>query len=148
NFLTQQGTTFIEDFADLPQASEWLNRQTSSPILQERWRAAGQDLLLSVGIAFAAAFLLELLLLPMRRNLRRRTPTDVARRLAVSMSLLALELLPVILFVVTSVTLLNHREVQKLPHFVVASVVYAMTLNRLLVLLGAILLAPKSPPLR
>ncbi len=148
NILAQQAAAFAENFADLPQANDWLSRQWSDPRLQDRWHAAGEDLLFMVGVAFGGAFILELLLLPARRHLRRRQPTGYVRRIAAAAGLLALELLPVILFVVVSLTLLNVYETQRLPRFVVENVIYAVTLNRLIMVLGQILLSPQAPNLR
>jgi len=148
SMLAVQGTEFVDNFADLPQASDWFNRQVSDPRLQDRWREAGQDLLVVVGCAFGGAFVLELLLLPVRRHLRRRKPADFIRRFTAALVLLAMELIPVILFVAASLALLNMYETVKLPRFVVLNVVYAITLNRLIMLLGQSLLAPRTPALR
>jgi len=146
--LARQGTAFIENFADLPQVNVWFNRQWNDPRLQDYWHNAGKDLVLMTGVGFAGAFLFELLLLPARRLIRRRKPADFIRRLAAAAGLLALELLPVILFVAVSLILLNAFETQHLPRFVVLNVVYALTLNRLVMLAGQVLLAPRAPTLR
>jgi small conductance mechanosensitive channel len=148
DLLTEQSAAFADNFADLPQASDWLNRQLNEPHLQDRWRAAGEDLLLMVGLAFAGAFVLELLLAPARRHFRNRNPADLVRRVTAIGGLLVLELLPVILFVVVSTTLLNVYETQRLPRFVVENVIYAITLSRLVIVVGQILLAPRAPNLR
>jgi small conductance mechanosensitive channel len=148
SIVAVQGATFVDNFADLPQASDWLNRQSNDTHLIDRWRESGQDLLVVVGIAFAGGFLLQLLLLPARRHLRRRKPADVMRRFTASLALLATELLPVIFFVAGSLALLNTYETQRLPRFVVLNVVYAITLNRLIILLGQFLLSPRTAALR
>ena len=145
DLVITQGTVFVDNFADLPQVSDWFNRQLSEPRLQQHWQAAGQDLLLVIGSAFVGAFVLELVLLPLRRNLRRRKPTDVIRRLSAALSLLVVEMIPVIFFVVGALSLLNEFETQRLQRFVVLNAVYAITLNRLVKLLGRMLLAPRTP---
>jgi len=146
--LANQGALFLDNFADLPQASGWLSRQFSDDFLRERWQIIGTDLLLTVGLALAGTIAFELVLLPPRRAMRRRRPSNLVKRLAVALGLLALEFLPILLFIGVALTLLDKFETLRLPRFVVLNIVYAIGLNRLIMILGRTLFAPKSDLLR
>jgi len=147
-FVQVQGRTFIDNFAALPSIQAWFNQQTSDPKLQDRWRTIGDDILFFVGVPFAGAALLEMLLFLPRSAIRRRKPADFPRRLACIMGLFILRLLPVIAFVVSSLMLLNQNETQKFSRLFLLNIVYALTISRIVVAFIRSLLVPNSPHLR
>ncbi|NTU77407.1 MAG: hypothetical protein HGA90_06300, partial [Alphaproteobacteria bacterium] len=123
NVVTQQGSAFATNFADLPQLTAWLGQQLNDPVLYGRWVTIAQTLLIVVGGAFAAGWLAELLLLPMRRRIYRIQPETQAVRVGALFSSLFLGLVPVIVFVGGARALMNQGDPSKLVRDVVMSVV-------------------------
>jgi small conductance mechanosensitive channel len=139
---------FVSDFSAFPQLSDWVAQQRNDPRLAARWVSIGSDGLATAGIAFLGALALEFLLYPLRRILRKRSPRGLAARLAVVFSLFFLRAIPIMVFVATSVVLLNAYDVQKLSRFMIMNLVYALALARTAVSFLRGVLSPKSDALR
>ena len=146
--LRSQSMSFVTDFGALSQLSNWLTQQQDDPRLAARWSAIGSDILSTAGIAFLGALAMEFLLYPLRQALRKRSPRSFTARLAIVLSLFSLRALPIIIFVATSVTLLNQYETQKLPRFLIMNVVYALALARIIVSFLRGVLSPRVDSLR
>ncbi len=148
DLLRAQSKTAVGNFAALPETRAWWKRQTGDPKYQERWSTIGDDLLVIVGIPLAAALLLEFLLLPLWSHVRRRQPGNAVRRFAALVGLFALKMVPVIVFTVASLILLDQNETEKLPRLVVLNVVYALTMGRVFLAVIRGVLTPTSSALR
>lgn len=146
--LHNEGKRFVTDFSALPQLSDWLNQQTNDPRLSARWQTIAEDFYSSAGITFLAALGLEFALYPLRRAMRRRTPRRLSSRLAVVFSLFMLRAIPIMVFVASSVLLLDQHDVQKLSRFLIMNVVYALALARTAVSFLRGVLSPKADALR
>src|SRR5262249_31924921 len=144
----QQTDLFISNFATMPELSAWLDRQRTDTRLQDRWATIGDDLVAIVGIPLIANLVFELLLFPARRAVLRREPRSFLHRATAVFGFFSLRLLPILLFVGASLTLLDQNETQKLPRFVVLNVVYAITLTQLALTVIASLLMTETPALR
>jgi small conductance mechanosensitive channel len=146
--MNAQVRSFITNFAALPQLGDWVLQQANDPKLVARWMQLGSDIASTAGIAFLGALALEFLLYPARRVLRKRTQRDLITRIAVVCGLFLLRAIPILVFVSTSVMLLNQYETQKLPRFLVMNIVYAMALMRIAIALLRGIFSPKSEQLR
>jgi len=146
--VREEATRFVSDFAALPAFMDWFHQQMNDPRLAARWAAIGGDMVDAVGVSFLAALVLELLLYPARRALRRRHPNGVAGKIAAVLGLFLLRALPIIVFIAASVTLLNQNETQKLPRFIAMNVVYALALARIVISFLRGVLSPKAESLR
>lgn len=148
DLLSSEGETYVENFAALPQLSAWFGRQTTNPYLGGRWSTIGNDLLAIVGSAFLAGWILEILLLPARQNLRRRKPVNIGHKLGAVVGLFGLELLPLILFITLALILLDGHETQKVPRFAVLTVIYAFAVYRIIMSLLRVFLMPRAQGIR
>lgn len=148
NELRQESETFTLNIAALPQLSSWIELQTTDPRLQNRWNAIGTDCLTIIGLSLLAAVTLELLLFPVRRSLYHREPQSMMKRSATVLGLVGLKLIPILVFVGTALTLLDQNETQKIPRFVILSMINAITLNGLILTVIHALFVPKAPALR
>jgi len=146
--LQNQSEHFVTDFSALPQLSDWFAQQTADTRLVARWEAIGADLYFSVGLASVVGVLMEFVLYPLRRALRRRFPRSLSSRLAVVLSLFSLRAIPILFFAFISVSLLNAHDVQKLSRFLIMNVVYALVLARATVSFLRGVLSPTSENLR
>lgn len=145
--LGRQTAAFCNDLAALPQLADWLARQQVEP-WASRWSATGRDLMSVVGRALIAVVILELLLMPATWHLRRREPRSYFQRLLINLGLLALGSLPLVLFIGSSLTLLDWAQPIKLSRFIVLNTVYALSLSRAVMLAGRFALAPGAPALQ
>jgi small conductance mechanosensitive channel len=139
---------FVTDFAATPQFSDWFAQQKNDPRYSSRWVAVGNDLLTATGLALLGALALELLLYPLRMTLRKKTPRHIGVRIATVLSLFALRALPILLFILLSIMLLDQYETQKLPRFIVMNAVYALALARITVSFLRGVLSPQVEALR
>lgn len=146
--LCSQSKNLATNFTAGTDLSTWLDYQTADQRHIDRWHSISQDVLIVIGIPFLIALVSDFALTPLRRLLIRRRPQFLSQRLLVLLGLITVKILPVILFVGSSLTLLDHFETQKLQRFVILNIIYAMTLNRLVIALIRISLTPKSETLR
>ncbi len=144
---TESGA-FFSNFAALPQLSLWSDQQINDPALAERWGQIGRLLLLVVGGAFAAGWLMDLILLPLRRRIYRRTFSTMLARFGGLTAWFFLSLIPVLVFVGTALAIIDHSETTKLVRFIVMAFVYALALLRLVRVGLRFFLAPYAPSLR
>jgi small conductance mechanosensitive channel len=144
-----QGRAFITSFAALPDISAWLQRQSADPIRLGLWTAMGEDMLLVVGLPLLiAVFIGVLLLRPLRKRINRHGFDSSAKRLAGRIGLFTLRLLPILVFLALSLALLSRYEAQKLPRFVILNVIYALTLNHIVLAVLRGVISPKMSELR
>ncbi len=146
--LEKQGVASFNNFDALPQINVWLELQYSDQHLRDRWTTIGQDMLFVVGLSFFGAWFLELIMLPARRQLRRRQPATLVGKLGGLAGWLGLEIMPALLFVGASLMLLDQQTPTRVVRLVVLNVVYAITLSRFVMLAIRALLAPRAPGLR
>ncbi len=148
DLVAAQGKIFVENFTAGTQVSTWLAHQNSDPHLVERWDIVRSDLIDAVGGAFVIALILELALIPARRHLWQRTPTSFVQQLGSVIGLIGIGVLPVLIFIGVALALLDQNEQQKVARFAVLNGVYALALNRLMMVVGRAFLAPKAPAIR
>jgi small conductance mechanosensitive channel len=146
--VRQQTSSFVTNFAALPELSDWLDQQNTDRRLQTRWASIGDDLVASVVIPLLGAILLELLLFPLRLVLRRKEATSLSGRLAIIGALFCLRALPILGFVIAGAALLDQNNVQKLSRFIAQNIIYAFALTRITISLFRGLLAPRIAALR
>ncbi len=148
NVAKDQGAAFITNFAALPQVVAWFDQQKNDSVLSARWVAIGQQLSLVVVPSLLAGFFVHILLMPLRRGVTRRNPSTWWARAGAIFAWLCLALVPVFVFLGMAVELLNQNDPPKLVRFVVMTVVYVLTLLRLIRLAVRFLFAPYVPALR
>lgn len=146
--LGTESANFINSFAALPQLSVWYAQQVNDPAALDRWVQTGQLLILVVGGAFAAGWLADLVLLPLRRRIYRKTYTASWARFGGIFSWLILSLVPVVLFLATALLLIDQQEPSRLARYLVMTVVYALALLRLVRVVLRFFLAPRAESLR
>ena len=146
--IGSEGTTFVSNFAALPQLSTWLSGQVADPAAQARWIATFELLVLVAGAAFAAGWLTDLILLPLRRHIYRKHYASAWSRFVGIFSWLCLSFIPVTLFVGVALMVIDQSEPTKLARFIVMTVVYALALLRLVRVFLKFFLAAHVPQLR
>ncbi len=146
--IGNEGSTFLDNFAALPQLATWLTQQVSDPILQARWLDTGALLLLVIGGSFAAGWLADLFFVSLRRKIYHATFKSPWTRFGAIMGWLGISLIPVILFIAVALFLIDAQEPAKLARYIVMTVVYALALLRLVRVLLRFFLAPRALSLR
>ncbi|HAX91442.1 MAG TPA: hypothetical protein DCY07_04445, partial [Rhodospirillaceae bacterium] len=94
--IGSEGSTFVNNFAALPQLATWFNQQVTDPLLRSRWIETGTMLLLVIGAAFAAGWLVDLIFLPLRRKIYQAKWFSSWTRFGGVIGWLGLSLAPVI----------------------------------------------------
>jgi len=143
-----EGSNFVANFAALPQLATWFNQQISDPLLLARWTTTLELLVLVVGGAFAAGWLMDLVLLPLRRYIYKQHYVSGWSRFWGIFGWLLLSFIPVIAFVGVALTLIESGDPSKLIRIIVMIVVYALALLRLLRVFLRFFLAARVPALR
>ncbi len=138
----------LAGYAPLTDISQWVNRQMTNSRNAAIWQGIADDLLQVVVAAFLLAALLEWALFPLRRRVSQRKPSHYMARVFAALGLLALRVLPVLLFIGLALSFFDESTEPHIVRFVVLSIVYAITLSRLLVVLSRFVYAPKFPGLR
>ena len=146
--IGSEGSNFVSNFAALPQLSTWFSQQVADPNAQARWMAVFELLVLVAGSAFAAGWLADLVLLPLRRHIYKKNYASVWSRFVGIFSWLCLSFLPVIVFVSVALMVIDKSEPIKLTRFIVMTVVYALALLRLVRVFLKFFLAAHVPQLR
>lgn len=156
DWLTENGGAFAQSWqaelnglVNLPQLSKWWTQQMSVPRLTERWTALLASGLPIVGWALLAAMTFYIALLPLRRSLRPDERPTLARRSRLALMRLGLGLVPVAALLGVGLTLLvANADLPLRSRLVVQDLLFALGLSRLIVVLGHVVLAPRSPTLR
>ena len=143
-----QSQNFIENFSAWQNFSEWLDQQTSDSRHQQFWLTVLKDIPKIVGIPLLVAGLIELLMLPFFRKLRKRPTERWVHKLWIISCLYLMKLLPVVIFIVTSLALLDKNEAHRTARFVILNVIYALAVGRFVIMTIRALLAPTSAHLR
>lgn len=146
--LIAGGENFLDNFAALPQWSDWAQQQIADPGAMDRWSSAGRLLLLAMAGAFLAGWALDLILLPLRRRIYHTAfPTWLSKTFGI-LSWLILRLIPIVAFIATALSIVDASGPTKLVRFIVVSFVYAATLMRLVRLGLQLLFSPKVEAMR
>lgn len=148
SLLHTEGDSLISNFAALPQLTSWYSQQINDPKSHDRWAQTGHDLVFIVGLSFIGAMALDFLFLPIRNSWRKRTPANLSRKCGTLLLILSLKLLPILVFLGVSLTMLDQSEPQKFPRFIALNAVYALALSRIVVALIRGFLAPRAEALR
>lgn len=148
DLLAAQTKSFFSNFSAIPDFYTWLEKQKSDPRLSDRWKEIGHYLTIVVGIPLGGAILLELLLLPLANHIRRREPKSFTHKLAPLFGLFVVKLLPILAFIGISLVLLDQNSTQKIQRFVALNIIYALALNRFILVVARTILAPHAPSLR
>ncbi|MDD2325727.1 MAG: mechanosensitive ion channel [Alphaproteobacteria bacterium] len=146
--IGSESSNFVSNFAALPELSSWFMKQIEDPASALRWSEIGKLLLLVAGGAFAAGWMADLLLTPLRRRINRKTFTSPWAKTGGIVSWLLLSFIPVILFVGAALMIMTANDPSKLARFIVMTVVYALALLRLVRVFLRLFLAPRVPSLR
>ncbi|MDR3424262.1 MAG: mechanosensitive ion channel [Alphaproteobacteria bacterium] len=132
----------------LPDFIAWLGRQGSEPRYLALWTAIGNDLLIIVGAPLLIGIAVMLLLIPLRLKLRRNRPRALAGRIGLPIGLLAIRIVPVIVFLGAALLLLNQNETHRLLRFIILNVIYALSLGYTIQQILRGIFAPQTPHLR
>lgn len=146
--IGSEGTNFVTNFAAIPQLAIWFNQQVSDPIAFDRWATTIELLIVVGGIAFAAGWLMDLVLVPIRRSIYKKHHTSVWSRFWSIFVWLLISFIPVIVFVGAALLVIDASEPTKLARFIVMTVVYALALLRVVRVFLRFFLAPRVPNLR
>jgi len=143
-----ESTTFVSNFAALPQLATWFNQQINDPNLWARWMVTTELLVMVVGASFVAGWLADLILLPLRRRIYKKHHLTAWSRFWSIFIWLLLSLVPVVVFIGVALLVIDQGDPNKLVRFIVMTVVYALALLRLLRVVLRFFLAPHVPSLR
>lgn len=146
--LGSEGSNFIMNFAALPDLSSWIDKQVSDPVLLQRWTDIGELMLMVIIASFAAGWLADLVLMPLRRRINRRHFTSGWSRFGGIFSWLLLSIIPVIVFVGVALTVIGQNDPSRLARFMVMTVVYALAVFRFVRVFLRFILSPRIPTLR
>lgn len=146
--IEKHAQLFISNFAAWPQFTAWLTQQMTDSRLLLRWQQIGGDALHAVVPAMLLALLCDLLLHPLRRTLRKRTPATTSGTVATLVALFLIRAMPICLFVGMALSQLDQIEAQRFQRFIIINVVYALALMRIVFALLRGLLAPRIQALR
>ena len=146
--FASESAAFVDNFTAFPQFATWYAQQINDPALADRWTQTGKLLLFVIAGAFAAGWLADLVLLPLRRRVSRRDYVSSFSRFGGVFSWLLLSLIPVIVFIATALFVIDNADPPKLARFIVMTIVYALAILRLVRLFLRFLLAPRVPALR
>lgn len=143
-----ESSTFVTNFAAIPQLVTWYNQQISDPLAYDRWLSTLELLVLVIGGAFAAGWLADLILLPLRRRIYLKQYPTAWARFGGIMQWLLLSFVPVITFVGVALLITDSYSPAKLARFIVLTFVYALALLRLVRVFLRFFLAARVPALR
>ena len=146
--IGSEGTTFVSNFAALPEFSIWMDKQFNDPLTSGRWTGIGELLLLVVGGAFAAGWLADGVLVPLRRRIYRRDYKTGWAKFGGIVGWLLLSFIPVIVFIGIALFVIGQHEPTKLARYIVMTIVYALAILRLVRVFLRFFLAPYVPNLR
>ena len=125
--LKNDSAAFTANLKGIPDFIDWVSIQNLDLRRAQLWAALGNDLLIIVGVPLLASCAVALLLLPLRLNLRRALPATLPGRLGLLSSLFVLRMVPVVIFLTATLTLLNQNETRRLPRYIVLDVIYALS---------------------
>ncbi len=146
--IGEQASSFFDNFAALPQLLTWFETQANTPRYAEVWMQVGQVSVMALGAAFAAAWLLDLLLLPFRRRIYRRTYGEGWGRLGGALTWLLLAIIPVASFLAAALFVVDAQDPGKASRFIIMTVIYAFALLKFLRVATKFFLAPRCEGLR
>ncbi|MDR3449691.1 MAG: mechanosensitive ion channel [Alphaproteobacteria bacterium] len=118
--------SFSDNLEGWPDFTDWLGRQKTDTRREALWSGIGSDFAIIIGLPLLAAVAMGLLLLPLRLRLLAQRPEKNGGRGMVLFGLLALRVLPLLVFLGASLLLLDQNETHKLPRFVILNSIYAI----------------------
>ena len=148
NYLHERSKNITPVLSPRDEFSAWLFKQTADQNRRDRWINLGQSLVMDIGSALAVSWVLQVLLLPLRRQVVRLTPATITGRLFTLTGYLVLKLLPIMVLVAISVTLLDIRDTTKFSRAIIVPVLYAIALQGSVWAIMTTILMPFSDKLR
>jgi len=133
---------------ELPAAWSWLQAQASNPKSRETWSAVLLNLALTLGLGYAALYLLRLALRRPRRVIAGKDPGGSLARVGLLLALLLVDLLPIGAFGVAAYLTLGLMDPHHLTRVVALAWINASIIVRLVQAVGRVALAPAAPGLR
>ncbi|NCC03135.1 MAG: mechanosensitive ion channel [Proteobacteria bacterium] len=146
--VVQESAKFFDNFAALPQFLTWYDKQASNPTYVEMWSNIGQVLLLGLGAAFALSWLVDLLLIPLRRRIYVRQFSSAWAKVGGNIWWLVLALIPVLSFLAAALFVVDASEPEKLARYIVMTLIYAFTILKLVRVVLKLIVMPRSETLR
>lgn len=146
--LINETATFVNNFAALPQLSDWYSQQINNPVTFKQWLSTFELFAIVVLASFAAGWLMDLLLLPLRKRIYRKNITSAFTKFMAVMSWLGLSLIPVLAFVGTALVIVDQNSLSRLSSYLVLTVIFAFALLRLVRIILRFILFPRAPLLR
>lgn len=134
--------------ADLPGAVAWINRQMEDSTSRDRWAQIGFELSLILSVGGATAWGIWWLLGRPHRALAARVVPSPLMRIPPLLARGALELVPIIAFIVIAYAVLSVTEPGPRVRLVVLAVVNASVIVQALLIVVGMLVAPGAPNLR
>jgi small conductance mechanosensitive channel len=144
----RESAKFFDNFAALPQFLTWYDKQASNPTYVEMWSNIGQVLLLGLGAAFALSWLVDLLLIPLRRRIYVRQFSSAWAKVGGNIWWLVLALIPVLSFLAAALFVVDASEPEKLARYIVMTLIYAFTILKLVRVVLKLIVMPRSETLR
>ncbi len=135
-------------FADLPGTVAWINRQMEDSSARDRWSQIGYELLLILGVGGTTAWGIWWLLGRPHRALAARVVPSPLMRIPRLLARAALELVPIVAFIVIAYTVLSVTEPGTRVRLVVLAVINASVIVQALLIVVGMLVAPGAPHLR
>lgn len=143
-----QASTFIDNFAALPNIGAWAIKQYENPVTAKRWLDIAYKAVVVIGIAYIVAWSLKLLLLPLRRRINKMEFKSPFSRFGWTVWWFGLLIIPIIAFLGSALYALGYLEPTKLARYVVLTTVYALTMLQMIRVTAKFFLAGKHPSLR
>ena len=128
--------------ADLPGLAGWIGAQWSSDEARSRWRDIATNLMIVVGASLAGLWLFAVPLRRRRQALEQRRTETVAGRMLLNLAIMAMNLLPLVVFVLVanvSIAMVAPRPVTKI---VVLAVVNAILIRGVIQAVVRVILSP------
>ncbi len=146
--VTELKSIFDARASFVPDALDWFKLQQTDSRRAASWNLIGTNLLGSVAPPLLAGIAFILFLIPLRLRVKRNKPRTMLGRIGLIGSLLFLRLIPVLIFLGSSLLLLEQNETHKLPLFVVSDVIYAISIAFAAQQILRAFFSPTTPHLR
>lgn len=146
--LVSETVAFVNNFAALPQLSDWYRQQVENPVAAKQWLATFELFALVILGSFAAGWMMDLFLLPLRKRIYRKNITSAFAKFVAVMTWLVISIIPVIAFIGTALAIVDQSNPSKLSSYLVLTMISALALIRIVRVILRFILFPRAPLLR
>ncbi|MDD3372005.1 MAG: mechanosensitive ion channel, partial [Alphaproteobacteria bacterium] len=127
--IQASGKKFKTRIAFMPKLNDWIATQGRDTRRAAMWVSLRDDLMVVILPPLLISLAVMLFLVPLRNRIKHDTPSTLLRRIALLSGLLLLRLLPSVVFLGTSVALLEQNEDRNLQRYILLNLIYALFLG-------------------